>query len=241
MIYSRDDLVITTALVGDNADGDWNRCGTEIPMKLAGFEVQMFKCVMDSGWITVTPLTVIVGKNESGKTAMLKALHKFNPFKPESYVPREWPRGHRDKQSTHQIVCTAEFELSTEEETEVLNLTNTPAPLRTLRLTKDYSGKSEVLFPVEVFPNKLHPNEIDAGCDSLPVPSEPVGAPFQVEADACKSEAVRLAHEGRFSELAAAPELHRARRRRPLAPPISSRSIRTKTPMSNSTRQLSPR
>jgi len=32
-------------------------------------------CVIDSDWIDVTPLTVVVGKNESGKTALLKALH----------------------------------------------------------------------------------------------------------------------------------------------------------------------
>ena len=56
-------------------------------MKLTGFQVQMFKCVIDSGWIAVTPLTVVVGKNESGKTALLKALHEFNPFKPEPFGP----------------------------------------------------------------------------------------------------------------------------------------------------------
>ena len=54
--------------------------------------------------VAVTPLTVLVGKNESGKTALLKALHKFNPFKPEPYATREWPRGHRDARSADQVV-----------------------------------------------------------------------------------------------------------------------------------------
>src|SRR5262249_48746082 len=144
-------------------------------MKLVGFQVQMFKCVIDSNPVVVTPLTVLVGKNESGKTALLKALHKFNPFKPEPYLPREWPRGHRDSQSADQIVCTAEFELSAEEEGGLLNLTNTPAPLKTLKITKDYSGKFEVLFPIEIFPNKLHPNEVDKICGSLPEPPQPLG------------------------------------------------------------------
>jgi predicted ATPase len=187
-------------------------------MRLTGFQVQMFKCIMDSDWIAVTSLTVLVGKNESGKTAILKALHKFNPFKPEPYLAREWPRGHRDSQSTDQIVCAAEFELSANEEAEILSLTHTPAPLGTLKVTKDYSGKFEVLFPVEVFPQKLHPNDVDRICGSLPEPPEPIGVSFRDEARASKDEAVRLAHEGRFSELAATPETHRVRLQGAISP-----------------------
>lgn len=35
-------------------------------MQLTEFRVQMYKCVIDSGWVEVEPLTVLVGKNESG-------------------------------------------------------------------------------------------------------------------------------------------------------------------------------
>lgn len=177
-------------------------------MKLVGFQVQMYRCVLDSTWIPVTPLTVVVGKNESGKTAILKALHKFNPFKPEPYHEREWPRGRRDSQSKDQVVSTADFELSAEEAAEILGLTNTPAPLNKLRVTKDYSGKFEVLFPPEVFPNKLHPNEVDRICGSLPEPAQPTSADFLAQVQMCREEAVRLAHEGRFSDLAAIAESH---------------------------------
>ncbi len=180
-------------------------------MKLVGFQVQMFKCVIDSGWIEIAPLTVVVGKNESGKTALLKALHKFNPFKPEPYLQREWPRGHRDRWSQDHIVCTAEFELSPDEEAALLSLTNTPAALQKLKVTKDYSGKVEVLFPPEVIPDKLHPNEVDRACSSLPKPLEPIGEGFQAVVDSCREEAVRLAHEGRFSELAAIPGAQQTR------------------------------
>ncbi len=80
-------------------------------MKLTAFRVQMYKCFLDSGWVEVTPLTVMVGKNESGKTSLLKALHKFNPFTAEPYsMDREWPRGRRDIRSDQQVVCTARFE-----------------------------------------------------------------------------------------------------------------------------------
>ena len=43
-------------------------------MKLVGFRVQMYRCVLDSGEVSVTPLTVLIGKNESGKTTLLKVL-----------------------------------------------------------------------------------------------------------------------------------------------------------------------
>ncbi|HAM21873.1 MAG TPA: hypothetical protein DCQ04_06295, partial [Actinobacteria bacterium] len=47
----------------------------------------------DSGWITLDRVTAFVGRNESGKTTLLKALHKFNPASKEPYDPmREFPR-----------------------------------------------------------------------------------------------------------------------------------------------------
>ncbi len=85
-------------------------------MKLKAFRVEMYKGVLDSGWIEVENLTVLVGKNESGKTTLLRALHKLNPFEPDPYViAREWPRGHRRERSDAQVVCTARFELAAAE------------------------------------------------------------------------------------------------------------------------------
>ena len=96
-------------------------------MKLIAFRVTMYKGIIDSGWVNVNRLTVLVGKNESGKTTLLRALHKLNPYnpdsdendpdsdkdKPDSYqIDWEWPRAHRHKQSEEQVVCLARFQLS---------------------------------------------------------------------------------------------------------------------------------
>lgn len=48
-------------------------------IKLTGFRVQNFRCLDDSGWINVNDITALVGINESGKTAILQALHSLNP------------------------------------------------------------------------------------------------------------------------------------------------------------------
>ena len=119
-------------------------------MKLAGFQVQMYRCVIDSTWIPVAPLTVLVGKNESGKTAILKALHKLNPLHADAYHAREWPRGHRGTRAADQSACTAEFELSAAEEADLLGLTATSAPLRRVRVTRDHGGTLTVGLPPSV-------------------------------------------------------------------------------------------
>lgn len=180
-----------------------NNFGDLACMKLTEFRVQMYKCVLDSGWIRVSPLTVLVGKNESGKTSLLKALHKFNPFHPEPYsMDREWPRGYRKDRNDAQIVCTARFELTPDEAAELSALTDQKMTLTQIEVTRDYAGRLEVLFPPEVFPDKLHPNDIDEICCALPTPSEPIGETFQEKVDECIRETRRLAHEGRFSDLA---------------------------------------
>ena len=171
-------------------------------MKLKRFRVQMFKCILDSGWVDVTDLTVLVGKNEAGKTALLKALQKFNPFAPEPYsMAREWPRGHRGERSDSQVVCQAEFRLDAADKTALASLTTERMMAENLTVTRDYAGRIEVLFPEGTFPDRLHPNDVDKSCDELPTPPADVPRKFLEIAQKCRREAVRLANEGRFSEL----------------------------------------
>src|SRR3989304_1147098 len=49
--------------------------------------------VDDSGWVPLERVTALVGRNESGKTATLKALHKFNPADRDPFIAQfEFPR-----------------------------------------------------------------------------------------------------------------------------------------------------
>ena len=53
-------------------------------MKLREFTVREFRSIWDSGPIAVDDLvTCLVGKNESGKTALLTALYRTNPIIPQ--------------------------------------------------------------------------------------------------------------------------------------------------------------
>src|SRR5712692_5745162 len=48
-------------------------------MKLLKFRVRNFRSVLDSGEVDLSSdVTVLAGKNEAGKTVLLKALEKFN-------------------------------------------------------------------------------------------------------------------------------------------------------------------
>lgn len=63
-------------------------------MKLTSFRVGPYRNVLDSGEIAVDPeVTVLVGKNESGKTNLLQALHSLNSATGGQDVPRlDYPR-----------------------------------------------------------------------------------------------------------------------------------------------------
>ena len=47
-------------------------------MRLRKFRVKAFRCIHDSGDITVGDLAAFVGRNESGKTTILQALTLLN-------------------------------------------------------------------------------------------------------------------------------------------------------------------
>lgn len=85
-------------------------------IKAIKFRVQNFRNIDDSGWIPLEKITAFVGRNESGKTALLKALHKFNPATPELYNPqREFPRDrytHDFKNGKDWPVCSVAFEIN---------------------------------------------------------------------------------------------------------------------------------
>lgn len=92
-------------------------------MILKSFQVRKYKNVRSSGEVTLGDgTTCLVGKNESGKSALLQALYRLNPVStghPDTFVAlRDYPRRHyaqeRDRVPATRPI-TATFELDDED------------------------------------------------------------------------------------------------------------------------------
>ena len=116
-------------------------------MQLTGFRIFKYRNIEDSGLITLADrLTCIVGKNQSGKTNLLKALQKLNPVdKTVKYdVRSDWPRGGRRAKDQTQVVCEAHFDLDAEQD-ELAGLTDSGVRIAKVVVSRNYSGQYEPL------------------------------------------------------------------------------------------------
>ncbi len=187
-------------------------------MDLIAFRVTMYKGILDSEWVEVNPLTVLVGKNESGKTSLLKALHKLNPYlpelndiEPELYsIATEWPRARRRERKETQEVCTAKFQLSAQEKADLAQITERETFPDTVEVSRNYAGQLVINFEDEIFSDKPDPNDVDNACSVLPQVQSDFGDPFKQRANECLSETRRFAHEGRFTDLRGLTQRHQA-------------------------------
>ena len=174
-------------------------------MHLKAFRVKKFRNIEDSGAVELLDaLTCVVGKNQAGKSALLRALHKFNPHLPDPYDMRsEWPRGQRTQRNNKQAVCEVRFTLSPEEVKKLAEIAGQEVSDENVVVTKDYEGNYEIELPEDstLFPSVSHPTSIDGICQNLPEPTEPVGENFRAVATECILEAKQYAKDGRFEEL----------------------------------------
>ena len=99
-------------------------------MKLKSVEICDYKCIRRSNQFQVGDITCLVGKNESGKTALLEALYRLNPVVAEHGcfdVTDEYPRSDVEDyrqtietgQADHATVVRAVYSLEKEELKEV--------------------------------------------------------------------------------------------------------------------------
>ena len=186
-------------------------------MRMKSFRVQKFRNIDDSGPIELHgPLTCVVGKNQSGKSALLRALHKFNPHHPQPYdMRRDWPRGQRNKRNKEQVVCEVQFELEPDEAKALDEIArqNIVAPRLNVIVKKTYEGKFDFQFPEDpnLFPNPLDPNVIEVACQKLPTPSEALGDNFRQTALECAAEIENCIKKGRFGQIEGLLNQHKAK------------------------------
>lgn len=132
-------------------------------MRLTAFRVQNYKNVDDTGWVSTGPLTVLVGKNEAGKSAICEAISMIRPsddrrFDPLRHFPRH--RYHSEFKSGHWPTSSGRFKLDPQELEELLRVCSELAGVEEVEVTSWYDGKVTVEYlPVggasEVSPQEL--------------------------------------------------------------------------------------
>ncbi len=151
-------------------------------LKAVRYRVQNFRNIDDSGWIPLERVTAFVGRNESGKTALLKALHKFNPATPEPYNPqREFPRDRytRDfKNAAGWPVCSVAFEIHDPLRKDIETLLVGATPPKEVICTRYYDNSLEIAFEPDIVIKAIEPAPIiealknfEGAARRLPTPS----------------------------------------------------------------------
>ena len=128
------------------------------------FRVLNYRNIDDSGWVPLERVTAFVGRNEAGKTALLKALHKFNPAAKEPYnAQREFPRDRftADYQDGGDWpVCRVEFQLSSDFREQLGERLNGSAIPQKAVLTRYYDGRLDYGYDTEVPEDRVDPAQL---------------------------------------------------------------------------------
>ena len=146
-------------------------------MKILSARIQNLRCVEDSDEFTIGGLTCLVGKNESGKTALLKGLYKLNPenpsefnFEPLEDYPRMRYSSYKTKHEKNpDPILTTKWELDDNDIAEIAKrIGEKTLSVKTITVTKGYDNKIRVSDKIDelelvnhlVSSAKLKPEEI---------------------------------------------------------------------------------
>ena len=172
-------------------------------MRLVAFRVLNYRCVNDSGWVEVGRLSVLLGKNQSGKTTLLTALHKLNTSKHDPYdLDREWPRGRRRERDPSAPAAMARFAFTPEERQTLRDLVGAEVP-GTVEVARSYDGTPAFAFPGGFNPDAAKAQELAARVYEIVrwVDSE-CSAGLRAAARDYVRELEQMAQDHKFSELA---------------------------------------
>lgn len=122
-------------------------------MQLTEFRVQNYKIINDTGWIPVENLTIFVGKNESGKSAIFRALSKLNPSDGEGYDGlKEFPRQRYAEEitKTDWPAASGRFNLTPREQEEIRALSDLCNDIHGVEVTRHYTGKYSITYSPDI-------------------------------------------------------------------------------------------
>ena len=114
-------------------------------MQLESFRVTNFRSINDSGWVNVSQITAILGRNESGKSNLLRGLRSLNP--PEGFAAlnpiKDFPRHRRLEECTDNTgVVDSRWLLDDDEKSELVSIWPRTAGVQSVMISRRYQGKS---------------------------------------------------------------------------------------------------
>ncbi len=112
-------------------------------MRLKEFRITNYRSVNNSGPIEVRQRSVLVGRNESGKTNLLLALQSLNPpggIKELSFV-KDFPRDRRREDFSKDLpVVETLWELADEEQEQLAEIYPRASAVKEISIHRDYGG-----------------------------------------------------------------------------------------------------
>lgn len=120
-------------------------------MRLQSFQVMNFRSIKDSGVIDVSRITALLGRNESGKSNLLRGLHSLNPLDgfgaldPVKNFPRDRRLGDCGDDTP---VVNSTWELDDDDRAALADILPQAPNVRTVTVARQYQGNSRaVVFP----------------------------------------------------------------------------------------------
>ena len=119
-------------------------------MRLESFRVRNYRSINDSGEITVSRITSLLGRNEGGKSNLLRALHSLNPIAGfEALKPiKDFPRHKRLEECTDEtIVLSSTWILDDEDKAALLEVIPRASEVTKVVIGRNYGKTRTVGFP----------------------------------------------------------------------------------------------
>jgi hypothetical protein len=119
-------------------------------MRLDSLRVQNYRCIEDSGWVSIDGLVCLIGRNESGKTAFMEAVQTLNPaYEGDGYAPYDdYPRGEwTEYANRHEddpdVVASARLELDAADVEAVEEAHGDVLAGRSVTVSRDYENRTQ--------------------------------------------------------------------------------------------------
>ncbi|MEC4749889.1 AAA family ATPase [Methylomicrobium sp. Wu6] len=117
-------------------------------MQLESFRVRNYRSINDSGEIAVSRITSLLGRNESGKSNLLRALHSLNPIEGfEALKPiKDFPRHRRLEECTDDTpVLSTTWALDENDKSAMLEILPRATEISKIVIGRSYQGKTRTV------------------------------------------------------------------------------------------------